>query len=232
MSNRILVVGAGPSLKSNLIDFKRLGDFDGTVIATDAAIQHMLRMDIIPTVGSCLEDLPQLTKYFVPEIVVEKGHLMEKVWISDRVHGQVRASIKEAGLEHEIAAQVREIGTSNVGLFSTAIAHLIYKSNEVHYIGMDHCYPANQPPPVPKSDPLYELGFYEVVNPIIDETLVLNPAHELWREELHENLKLWKNLRIINHSGYGAIFGRQIDWQPISDLKSWDEAYLPVVKQE
>ena len=113
-----------------------------------------------------------------------------------------------------------------------SIICLIYKSNEVHYIGMDHCYPANQPPPVPKSDPLYELGFYEVVNPIIDETLVLNPAHELWREELHENLKLWKNLRIINHSGYGAIFGRQIDWQPISDLKSWDEAYLPVVKQE
>jgi hypothetical protein len=226
LSNRILVVGAGPSLKQNLDDLERLGPFDGTIIATDASIQHLLGRGIIPTVGACLEDLHQLTKYFVPDIVVEKGHLIEKCWISDRVHGQVRASMKAAQIPFEVAAKVRTIGTSNVGLFSTAIGHLIYESNEIHYVGMDHCYPANSPPPVPKSDPLYELGFYEILNPITDETLVLNPAHELWREELHENLKLWPKLNIINHTGYGALFGKQIKWQPLKDLQEWKESYL------
>jgi len=225
LTNRVLIVGAGPSLKSNIADFKRLGDFDGTVIATDAAIQHLLRADIVPTVGACLEDLAALTKYFVPDVVVERGHEIEKCWISDRVHGQVRATMKTANIPFEVAAKTRLIGTSNVGLFSTAIAHLIYESDEIHYIGMDHCYPADSPPPVPKSDPLYELGFYEIVNPITNETLVLNPAHELWREELHENLKLWPEVKIINHTGYGAIFGKQITWQPLKDLQEWKESY-------
>lgn len=224
--NRALVVGAGPSLKSNLDDFQRLGDFDGLVIATDAAIQHMLGRGLVPTVGACLEDLHQLTKYFVPDVVKEKGHLLEKCWISDRVHAKVRQAMKDAGIPFEVAAGVRTIGTSNVGLFSTAIAHLMYSIKEIHYIGMDHCYSKDNGPPVDKSDPLFELGFYEIYNSIIDETLTLNPAHELWREELHENIKMWPDIQIINHSGYGAIFGKQITWQPLNEMKEWSESYL------
>lgn len=224
--NRCLIIGAGPSLKKNLDEFQRLGDFEGTVIATDASIQHLLGRGIFPTVGTCLEDLHQLTKYFVPDVVKTKGHLIEKIWISARVHNMVRTSIKDAGIDFEVASKVQDIGTSNVGLFSTAIGHLIYEANEIHYIGMDHCYPADSPPPVPKSDPLYELGFYEIFNSITDETLILNPAHELWREELHENLRLWTNLTIINHTGYGAIFGKQIIWQPITKLTKWSDSYL------
>jgi len=224
--NRVLICGAGPSLRENIEDLVRLGPFDGIVIATDASIQHLLKRDIIPDVGSCLEDLHQLTKYFVPDIVVEKGHLMSKCWISDRVHSKVRASMKAAQIPFEVAAKVRTIGTSNVGLFSTAIAHLIYKSDEVHYIGMDHCYPADSPPPVPKTDPLYELGFYEITNPHTNELCILNPAHELWREELHENLKLWPDLKIINHTGYGVLYGKQIKWQPLKNIHDWKESYL------
>ena len=53
---RALVVGAGPSLKANLEDFQRLGDFDGVVIATDASIQHLLKRDII-LCSQCLTSL-------------------------------------------------------------------------------------------------------------------------------------------------------------------------------
>lgn len=227
IEDRVLVVGAGPSLKENLDDLERLGKFPGITIATDAAIQHLLGRGIVPDVGACLEDLPQLTKYFVPDIVKEKGHRIQSIWISDRVHRDVRKSMNDAGInELNVAAEVRKIGTSNVGLFSTAIAHVIYQCNEVHYVGMDHCYATNNPPPVPRSDPLFELGFYTIINPHIEQELVLNPAHELWREELHENMRLWRQLNIVNHTGFGAIFGERIKWQPLKDVNTWSETFM------
>jgi hypothetical protein len=223
---RVLIVGAGPSLKENLADLKRLGDFPGIVIATDAALQHMYNAGIFPQECACLEDLHQLTKYFTPDIVKENGETLERCWISDRVHARVRQAMTKANINFEVAAKVRELSTSNVGLFATAIGHLIHGVKEIHFVGMDHCYAKENPPPVPREDPLFDLGFYVVLNPHDDEELILNPAHELWREELHENLKLWSTLNIVNHTGRGAIFGKQIKWQPLKNVKQWPESFL------
>ncbi len=217
-----LIVGAGPSLRGNLEDYKALGDFPGIVIATDAALKPMLEMDIIPDYCATLEDLGALTKYYTPKIVKEKGHLVKHCYLSDRVHPAVRKTILDAGMKSGVAAKCRDNTTSNVGLFSWLITHRIHEVDTTYLIGMDHCYADDKPPPVDQDSELFFYGFYTLISPHHgDKQIILNPAHELWREEFHWNMDQYPNIKVINSTGFGALFGDKIEWKPISQMTKW-----------
>jgi len=218
---KALIVGAGPSLKENLDDYQRLGKFPGIVIATDAAVAPMLERDMIPDYCATLEDLAALTKYYTPEIVMQKGKLIKTCYVSDRVSPEVKNAIRDANIPCEIAAPCRSETTSNVGLFSWLISHLIHKCNETYLIGMDHAYAGDKPPPVPRDSELFFWGFYTLYNPILETEIILNPAHELWQEEFHWNMVKFPDIKVINCTGWGALFGGGIEWKPIKQMKSW-----------
>ena len=220
MTNRILVIGAGPSLDQNLIDYKRLGDFNGIVFCTDGALEKTLTANIIPTYCSTLEDTPDLDKYYITDIVVRKGHLIKSCYISDRVHPKAREAIKNAGIEVSLPGKVRGFITSNVGLFSWLIALHMLKASEIYMIGMDHCYGANESPPVDQKERLFELGFQVLTNPYDNERLILHPAFSLWREEFLHYTKTF-TIKTYNLTGRGALYEKQFIWQPIKDMTSW-----------
>jgi len=217
-----LIVGAGPSLVDNLADFKRLGDFPGIVIATDAALKPLFEVDIIPDYCATLEDLGALTKYYTPKIVIDKGHLVKNTYLSDRVHPAVRKAITDANLKSCVAAKCRDNTTSNVGLFSWLITHRVHDVDTTYLIGMDHCYADDKPPPVDKDSELFFYGFYTLISPHHgDKQIILNPAHELWREELHSNMDQYPKIKVIHCTGWGALFGPKIIWKPISQMTKW-----------
>jgi len=217
-----LIVGAGPSLRDNLIDYKRLGKFPGIIIATDAAIKPMLEADIIPDYCATLEDVGALIKYYTPKVVMEKGHLIKHCYLSDRVHPAVRKAINDAKIPSGVAAKCRENTSSNVGLFTWLIAHKIHEADITYLIGMDHSYAEDKPPPVDRDSELFFYGFYTLINPHIGDTqIILNPAHELWREEFHWNMDQYADVKVINCTGWGALYGDKITWKPISQMMKW-----------
>jgi len=220
-NDKILIVGAGPTLSQNLDDYERLGKFPGTILATDAAVQYLLKRDIVPDACGCLEDLPAQAKYFEYDIVKERGGEIPVGWISDRVAPNVRLAMNKANINIQVAAAVRGATTSNVGLFCWLVAHLIMKGSDTYLIGMDHCYAENQPPPVDRSSELFYWGFYTLWNPHLQKEIILNPAHELWQEEFHWNMKQYPHVKVHNLTGWGALFGDKIQWEPISEKKKW-----------
>ena len=145
---KALIVGAGPSLEANLDEYKRLGKFPGLILATDASLHYLLERDIIPDCVATLEDSAQLVKYYVHDVVKEKGHLVKKGWVSDRVAGAVRKAMDAASIHPTVAAKARDSSTSNVGLYCWLISHLIENCKDTYLIGMDHCYEKDNPPPV------------------------------------------------------------------------------------
>ncbi len=222
MNDKILICGAGPSLTKNLKDLDRLGKFPGTILATDAAIKYMFEADIVPDHCACLEDLPAQAKYFTPDIVKERGgEIPGNGYISDRVAPTVRLAMSKAKINISIATKVRGATTSNVGLFSWLIGHLMLGATDTYLIGMDHCYAKDQPPPVDRSSELFYWGFYTLWNPHQKIEIILNPAHELWQEEFHWNMKQYPKVKVTNCTGWGALFGENIKWDPIATKKEW-----------
>ncbi len=218
---KALIVGAGPSLQSNLDDYKRLGKFPGLVIATDASLKHLLARDIIPDCVATLEDSGLLVKYYTPDVVKEKGHLVKKAWVSDRVVGDVRRAMEEAGIHPVVAAKARDSTTSNVGLYCWLISHLIEGCKDTYLIGMDHCYAKDNPPPVDRKGEIFEWGFYTLYNPYDKIEIILNPAHELWQEEFHWSMTVYPDIKVHNLTGWGALYGKGLIWTPIKSMQSW-----------
>ena len=129
--------------------------------------------------------------------------------------------MQKAGISISIATKVRSATTSNVGLFSWLIGHLMMNKTDTYLIGMDHCYASDNPPPVDRSSELFYWGFYTLWNPHQQVEIVLNPAHELWQEEFHWNMKQYPDIKVTNCTGWGALFGENIKWEPISEKKQW-----------
>jgi len=221
MSDKVLVIGAGPSLDQNLIDYKRLGDFPGTVFCTDGALEKTLNAGIIPTHAATLEDTNDLDKYYITKIVKEKGKLIKGCYISDRVHPIARKAIKEAGMDLFIAAKVRGYITSNVGLFCWLVSVVSLEAKEIYLIGMDHCYAGDKPPPVDQDSELFKAGFKVRVNPYNDERIILHPAYQLWTEEFNWYVNKFPGVKTYNLTGRGALYKKEFNWQSISQMKNW-----------
>ena len=221
LSDKILIIGAGPSLSSNLEEYKRLGGFPGIVICTDGALNKTLKAGIIPTYCSTLEDTADLDKYYNTEIVKEKGKLVGHCYVSDRVHPKVKTQIKEVGMDLHNAGKVRGFITSNVGLFSWLIAGQVQDAKEIYLIGTDHCYSKEKPPPVHRDSELFQVGFHVLINSYNDEELILHPAFLLWKEEFDYYVKKFPEIKTVNCTGRGALFNKEYFWQPIKDMKEW-----------
>ena len=230
MSDDVLIVGGGPSIEENIEEWKRLGDFPGIVIVTDNSvartIEHFPKLKFY---CATLEDGNDLDKYYNPDIVQEKGsESIIKCFLSDRVHGNVIKSLKNAQINYESAAKARDyMNTSNVGLFCYHIAREIFESNKVYLIGMDHAYGRGQGPPVDRKSELFAWAFYTLYNPFTpdENEIILHPANELWREEFEYYKKhMFPNMEIINMTGRGALYNPEcFTWMPIKELKSWKE---------
>ena len=220
---KALIIGAGPSLQENLDNLKKLGKFPGYVICTDGAINTLLKNGIIPDHVTTLEDTMDLDKYYTTDTVKANGKLIKSAIISDRVHPNARNAMTAAGLKIDIAGKIRGYITSNVGLFSYLIGGLILGCNEVYLIGMDHCYPRGQGPPVERGSELFKYGFNVMINKYNDEEIILHPAFMLWQEEFDWYSKEHPEIKVVNMTGRGALFAEQFIWKPIKDIKSWDE---------
>ena len=59
----VAVVGSGPSLKTN---WQELQDFDGDIVACNAACQFLLEKGIVPTYMMCFDADPLVLEFFTP----------------------------------------------------------------------------------------------------------------------------------------------------------------------
>lgn len=219
---KALIIGAGPSLSENLKDYKKLEKFPGMIICTDGAINKTLEAHVIPDWVSSLEDTNDLDKYYITDIVKEKGHLIKNAVISDRVTEQTRKAITNAGMKWNVAGKLRGYITSNVGLFSWLAAVITWKCDEVYMIGMDHCYGKGQKPNVEIPSELFTYGFQCLINPIDGEDLILHPAFQLWKEEFEWYKGKYPDIKTYNLTGRGALFRKDFIWKPISEMKTWE----------
>ena len=220
---KALIIGAGPSLQANLDKLKEMDKFDGVVLCTDGAINKVLENGIIPDYVGTLEDTPDLDKYYITDLVKEKGHLLKGAYISDRVHNNTRKAIRDAGLgDPLVAADLRGYITSNVGLFFWLLATISLKCDEIFMIGMDHCYGTNEFPNVERDSDIFRYGFKTRINPYNEEEIILHPAFELWTEEFEWYVKKYEKVRTINLTGRGSLYSRDFIWHPITKLKDWN----------
>lgn len=63
-SGAVAIVGSGPSLKETWV---RLKDFDGEIIACNAACQFLLERGVTPTYMMCFDADPLVMEFFTPE---------------------------------------------------------------------------------------------------------------------------------------------------------------------
>lgn len=211
---KALIIGAGPSLEENLDKIKDFSFFD-YIICTDGAVNKVLERGIIPDYVTTLEDTPDLDKYYNTDVMREKAHLIGKAYISDRVDANVIKAMKSVGLEVKVASNTSMFLTSNVGLFSWFVSFLELNCDEAYLIGMDHCYPIDDGPPVDRDSEIFKYGFQVLINPYNYEDIILNPAHQLWREEfVYYSNKFKDRIKTINLTGRGALFGKNIIWEP------------------
>jgi len=221
MTKKALIIGAGPSIEKNLEDIKRLGKFPGMVICTDGGINKTLTTGLIPDWVSSLEDSIDLDKYYITDIVKEKGHLVKNAIISDRVTDRTRLAMQNAGMKWNVAGKLRGYITSNVGLFSWLGAVIIWGCDEIYMVGMDHCYGKGQLPNVDLKSDLFKYGFKTMDNTINGEHLILHPAFQLWKEEFEWYKAKYPEIKTFNCTGRGALFRKDFLWKPISEMKSW-----------
>lgn len=224
---KALVIGGGPSIDENIIEYLRLGKFPGVVLCTDNSVARMLEAGFTDFYAVTLEDSGDLDMYYTPDIVKEKGKEILGGFVADRVHRNVKHAMNEAGIVPKNAPKCRGFITSNVGLFCWLIAVEEFECDEVYLIGMDHCYGKEEKPKVDKnsSDPdereLYLHAFQELINPYDKETVILHPANQLWHEEFVWFAGRKPHVTTYNCTGRGALYDQYFKWQPISQMQSW-----------
>ena len=219
---KAIIIGAGPSLQENLDFYKKLGKFHGQIFCTDGAINKFLENGFMPDFVTTLEDTPDLDKYYNTDIVKKHGSKIIAL-ISDRVHQNTRLSMVNAKMKVEVAAKCRNYMTSNVGLFSYIAATAEFNNDEIYLIGMDHCYPRGEGPPVDRNSELFKYGFNVMINKYNNEEIILHPAFMLWQEEFTFYANKFPKVKIYNLTGRGALFSDKFIWSPIKTLKSWNE---------
>jgi len=129
----------------------------------------------------------------------------------------------QAEMRIHTAAKCRGYITSNVGLFSWLIAHVIQGCDTIYLIGMDHCYARGDGPPVDRNSDLFKYGFYTMYNRLNDEDIILHPAFQLWKEEFNWYAEKYPDVHTINCTGRGALFEGCMEWRSIKDMESWKQ---------
>jgi len=218
-----IVIGWGPSARQNLDYFENLGKFPGIVLCVDSALAECLSRNIIPDVCVTLEDNNDLGKYFIPPIVKEKGHLVP-VLTAERTHQNTIDAIINAGMSYQEATSCRDYNnTSNVGLYAWLVANKTFHCDNIFLLGMNCCYELDVVLKIDQNSELFKYGFYKIWNRYTDKQYILNPAHELWKEEFEYYVKLFKNIRTVNLTGDGSLCREMFEWKPISKVESWND---------
>ena len=224
-----LIIGGGPSIESNLKDLHRLGKFPGVVICTDTSVARMLENKFIDFYAVTLEDTPDLDKYYKPDVVMKEGHRILGGLVADRVHNNTKAAMVKADIKPVNVPECRGYITSNVGLYCWLVAIHKFKCDRTFLVGMDHCYATGKRPRIDKnsSDPaereLYQYAVQELINPYDKETLLLTPEYTLWHEEFRWYATKFPKIEIYNLSGRGALYEKIFKWNPIKEMKSWND---------
>lgn len=230
MISKALIIGGGPSITENMIDMKRLGEFDGVILCTDNSVARMLEAEHVNFYAVTLEDTADLNKYYIPDVVVKNGFKIRGGYVSERVHNDTKAAMAAAKIDPvKPVPECKGFITSNVGLYCWLIAVQKFQCDEVFMIGMDHCYGVNEGPKIDKNseDPdereLYPLAIQELLNPFDDEVVKLHPANQLWREEFIWYQEKYPQIKTINCTGRGALYDKCFHWNPISKMKNWSD---------
>jgi len=213
---KVVIIGAGPSLDKNLLDFKmRGGEFmDAVIIATDAALVKCLNMRIVPNYVATLEDYPDYKKFFDNEIA-RKFSRHYSVFYSYKTSYDIKLLLKTMKVGLILAHLDRQSDViCNVGLFAYLIAAQHLKADKIYLIGMDHCYGENEHPNIKLDTEVARRSFFTTINPHLKKRMIMNPIFMLWREEFLRERMVNKNIRCINMTGWGVLFGRDIEWIP------------------
>ena len=130
MSDKILVVGNGPSHKD--IDF--IKNFDGKIIGVDAVTRELIDNGIMPDYVAWFE----VTWVEVQDLIIS---LLPNLKDSILVHRweecpRVFDEADKYGIHRMPFAMPSYI--NNVGLFSLAFSEQILQYKEIHLIGLDH----------------------------------------------------------------------------------------------
>jgi len=212
---KVIVIGAGPSLDRNLFDFKLHGGefMDDTIIATDAALVACLKMRIIPKYVATLEDYPTYTKFFDQDIV-RKYHDQLTAFVSGKTSSEIKTLLQQLEIQMEYPKLKYEDVICNVGLFAYLIAAQYIKADEIFLIGMDHSYGRGEHPNITEDTEIWRRAFFTTMNPHLKERMIMNPLFKLWREEFLRNRMTNPEVKVVNMTGWGVLFGRDIEWIP------------------
>lgn len=222
-----LIIGGGPSIADNLVEYDRLGKFPGVVLCTDHSVERMIKEGFRDFYAVTLEDTPDLNKYYNPDVVVQHGSEITGGFIAERVHLNTQEAMKFAGIKVSRVPECKGYITSNVGLYCWLIATQKFKCDRVFMLGMDTCYAPGKRPKIDKNsdDPiereLYKYAVQELINPHNGETLLLTPEMQLWHEEILWYCQKFPKIEVINCSGRGALYEKNYNWKPILTMKTW-----------
>lgn len=194
---KAFIIGAGPSLKSNLKEIP----MDGFIIATDKALVPTLKAGKLPTHAVTLENEDRIARFFEDEIIKKS----DVVGIhSHKTPQPVINAMKNVMRTAEINS-LQFNDPVNVGLFAWQIATHVFGCNEIRMIGMDYAY----------SD-LDDYGQNERLtsefNPHLNKDVKMNQIHRNWKGQFLQHIKLYPNVKTINMTGDGALFGEGITW--------------------
>jgi len=79
---------------------------------------------------------------------------------------------------------------------------------------MDHSYGEHEHPVLKEGNKVWEKSMFTTVNPYLKKRMIMNPIFMLWREEFLRERMVNKDIRCINMTGWGVLFGRDIEWTP------------------
>jgi len=212
---KVVIFGDGPSLIINIEEFRLYGgDFhDAILLATDAALPKLLERRIVPDHVATLEDYPNYVKFFDNDLArFYKVH----TYYSRKTSHDIKILLAKMDVEHELAPVIHKADViTNVGSFCFLIAAQILKADEIYLFGMDHSYGKGQRPKIKEFSQIWQRAIYTTFNPHIKQRIIMNPIHMLWREEFHRWMMENPKPKVINMTGWGSLFGKNIQWTSV-----------------
>lgn len=211
---KCLIIGAGPSLDKNLACLARSVTDQCTIIATDGALIQCLKAGVIPQYVATLEDYPDYMKFFDNDLV--RKYVRDfSVFYSYKTSHEIKNLLLSMHIPMILARLDRQSDViCNVGLFAYLIAAQHFKATEIYLIGMDHSYGEHEHPILREGNKVWEKSMFTTVNPYLKKRMIMNPIFMLWREEFLRERMVNKEIRCINMTGWGVLFGKDIEWIP------------------
>jgi len=211
---KVLIIGAGPSLKRNLKELKEnylsLNSIEmPKIFCTDKALKPTLDAGINVDYAATYEVITHMVKHYTG---IKKGRGDGiRGFINNATAQTVQDAMENTGMSIEFVDPKSDDTLANVGLYSTLVAIQKLGATEIYMIGMDTCC-GMEDIKVPTDHQLFPLIYDMKINPHTERIDVMNPIHLLWKEEFLREYEHYPNVIFTNLTGNGTLYDDNIKW--------------------